>query len=90
MASTVDEHYLTLRRAFRAVFSSPDGRLVLAEVRRFCRADKTTHVIDDPSGRNSANLEGRKMAAMYVEAMRSESDDLIRALLDIKENSDVK
>ena len=76
------EAYLTLRRYYRDVFGTPEGALVLADLRRFCRADKTTHVVDDPYGRASANLEGRKTTIMYVEAMRSDKDDLMRALID--------
>ena len=69
-----------IRAQYRLVFSTDVGRLVLADIRRFCRADKGTHLPDDPAGRNSANLEGRRSAALYIEAMRSESDDLLRAL----------
>jgi hypothetical protein len=69
-----------LRAQYRLVFSTDVGKLVLKDLRRFCRADKSTHLPDDPTGRNSANLEGRRAPVLYIEAMRSETDDLLRAL----------
>jgi len=69
-----------LRAQYRLVFSTDVGKLVLKDLRRFCRADKGTHLPNDPAGRNSANLEGRRGAVLYIEAMRSESDDLLREL----------
>jgi hypothetical protein len=90
-ADHAEQAYRTLRRAFRNVFASPEGQLVVAELRRFCRADKTTHAENDPGGRNSASQEGRRQVALYVEAMRSESDVLLEAFLEIpKGNSDAR
>lgn len=74
------EELAALRAQYRLVFSTDAGRLVLKDLRRFCRADKSTHVPNDATGRGSANLEGRRSAVLYVEAMRSESDELLRAL----------
>lgn len=82
MAPEQEQAYRALRDAFRNVFMSREGQVVLADLRRMCRVFKTTHLADDPGGRNSANLEGRRQVMLYIEAMRSESDDLMRVLLE--------
>lgn len=42
--------------------------LVLADLERFCHAgrEQTTHVHDDPTGRDSAQLEGRRQVYLRI------------------------
>lgn len=67
-----------LRAAYKDLFNSPVGARVLKDLHRFCRTYKTTFVVDDPHGRSSASLEGRRQVATYIEVMRAESDELLR------------
>lgn len=60
-------HEVLLRKrfnAYRSLFKgegdrlSSDAEAVLADLKKFCRADRSTHVLGDPYG--SALLEGRR------------------------------
>jgi len=70
-----------LRGYFNGVFSTPEGETVLDELRRIGRAGRSTFTIDDPGGRVSAHLEGRRWMLLYIEAMRDVSDDALARLL---------
>jgi hypothetical protein len=51
-------------RAYKGLFTgdngkvSRDGERVLADLKKFCRGDRSTHIPNDPY--SSANLEGRR------------------------------
>lgn len=78
---TPEQRMLALRGYFRDVFSTTEGQTVLDELRRLARAGRSTFIIDDPGGRVSSHLEGRRWLLLYIEAMRDESDDPLARLL---------
>lgn len=59
----------------------PDASVVLADLRRFCRADgRSTFTLDDPSGRTQALLEGRREVFERIMAYIHANDDQIHYL----------
>jgi hypothetical protein len=71
-----------VRHCFRVALTTPEGQVVREELRRVGRHGKPTFVLDDPSGRRSAALEGRRWMTMYVEAMAASDDDALTTLLE--------
>ncbi|MBS3809966.1 MAG: hypothetical protein KGY38_07435 [Desulfobacterales bacterium] len=60
---------------FRNCFGTESGEKVLADLRRFCRMDSTTHVKGDTNGRESAFLEGQRNVFLYIEACMNENQE---------------
>lgn len=54
MASALQQR----RAAYRNTFNSPEGKKVLADLKRFCRALNSSHTPGDPY--TTAFLEGRR------------------------------
>ncbi len=66
---------LVRRDAYRQAFTGPRGRVVLADLERFCHARTTTHVVGDTHG--SAQLEGRRQVWLRIQAMlRLDEEDI--------------
>ena len=63
------EYNRWLATAFKKCLSGPDGKIVMAEMARFCYDKQTTFVPDDEHGRKSAFLEGRREAYHRLEAL---------------------
>lgn len=53
---------------YRNCFGTESGEKVLEDLRIFCRKESTTHIRDDPNGRNSAFYEGQRNVILYIEA----------------------
>ena len=70
-----------VRRCFREALSTPEGLVVRAELRRVGRYGKPTFVIDDPGGRRSAALEGKRWMTTFIEAMCAPDDEALTELL---------
>ena len=70
----MDPHDESIIRAFRVVFGSPDGKIVLGDLAEFCRAtDSCWH--DDV--RKHAALEGRREVFLRIQRFATLSDDEI-------------
>lgn len=57
MLETLKDVLLGRQRSYRTVFDSPQGREVLADLARFCRAHESTF---HPDPRVAAQLDGRR------------------------------
>ena len=66
------------RGAYREAFRDDAGKVVLADLERFCHARKTIHVEGDTHG--TAQLEGRRQVWLRVQAFLGLSEDDIDAL----------
>ena len=70
------------RESYRRVFESSDGKAVLADLAKFCRANTTTFH-DDP--RAHALAEGRREVWLRIQNhLRLSEDDLWQLLTDGK------
>lgn len=59
---------------YQRVFDSPEGKVVLADLARFCRAHESTF---DPDARISANLDGRREVWLRIQQqLELDSDTL--------------
>jgi len=65
-------------QAYKQTFSSPHAQRVLADLRRFCMADKTTFVPNDPQA--SALGEGRREVWLRIQAHINLTDAEIKSL----------
>ena len=83
--SPLKEIFLFLRgrrESYRRVFDSPDGKAVLADLAKFCRASVTTFH-EDP--RAHALAEGRREVWLRIQNhLRLSEDDLWQLLTDGK------
>lgn len=68
------------KQDYQAVFESPVGRRVLADLARFCRAHATTFHDD---ARKHAVLEGRREVWLRIQQQLQMSDEQIYALYEI-------
>ena len=68
------------RAAYNNIFNSPDGKKVLADLRRFCRATTPTA---DPNNPNVTYLmEGRREVFLRIQAHLQLTDDDIFNLVE--------
>jgi len=72
--------------AYVRTFAGQDGAIVLADLARFCHAQKTTHIPGDPYG--SAQLEGRRQVLLRIVETTGMSDAEMRARLKAIEEGD--
>jgi hypothetical protein len=63
---TINPLTLIRRRAYKAAFNNPEGRKVLADLRRFCRA--TTPTADINNVQATYLLEGRREVWCRIQA----------------------
>lgn len=72
--------YFVRRRqtAYRRVFSGPQGRLVLEDLARFCRANESTF---HPEERISSRLDGRREVFLRIQQHLNLSPDDVFDLL---------
>lgn len=68
------------QQAYRHVFAGQRSQPVVADLARFCHAQTTTHVIDDPYG--SAQLEGRRQVWLRIQGHLRLTDDQIDNMRD--------
>lgn len=61
-----------LKRAYRAVFSTPEGKRVLADLARLCHAASTT---SDPDAREHSRKEGKRQVWLRIQNMLHLPDD---------------
>ena len=66
--------------AYRKVFQSPDGKRVLADLRRFCRAD--TSCADVTNVHTTFLLEGRREVWLRIQAQLALTDEQITQLVE--------
>ena len=66
------------RGAYRDAFSTPQGKRVLADLKRFCGGDSPTFCAEDPNGRVSAYREGRREVYLRIVKMLDLSDEDMR------------
>ncbi|MCP4328419.1 MAG: hypothetical protein GY791_08285 [Alphaproteobacteria bacterium] len=83
-----DELWRRLRRVFhrrRAAYAaftqSPDGRVVLADLARFCRYRESTYSPDDPP-EAMRHLEGRREVLLRILSHGDISDDEIDRIIE--------
>ena len=78
---------LTLHRtrAYRNTFDNPEGKKVLADLRRFCRA--TTPTADVNNERTTYLLEGRREVFLRIQAYLNLTEEDVYAL--VEENTDI-
>jgi len=65
-------------QAYQQTFSSPHAQKVLADLRKFCFADKTTFVPNDPYA--SAFSEGRREVFLRINAFINLTEKEINSL----------
>lgn len=80
------------RWAYAQLGASPAASIVLADLQRFCHArdDQTTHVLDDPSGRESAALEARRQVYLRISGNLGLTPLEIAEILKHEENFDTE
>ena len=75
---------LRRRNAYRAVFGGPQGKLVLADLRRFCRATATTFARGEPE--TQQHLEGRREVFLRIQAYLNLDDQALWALTEERDD----
>jgi hypothetical protein len=74
------------RRAYARAFAGQDGKVVLADLARFCHAQRTTFVPGDPNG--SAQLEGRRQVFIRIREFVDMTEVEIRRYADALEQTE--
>lgn len=75
---------LIRRRAYKAAFNNPEGRKVLADLRRFCRA--TLPTADVNNVQTTYLLEGRREVFLRITAhLQLTEDDVFKLIEDQNE-----
>lgn len=67
-------------RSYRATFNNPEGKKVLADLRRFCRATMPTADVNNE--RATYLLEGRREVWLRIQAHLNLSDDEVYKLIE--------
>ncbi len=68
------------RRAYRAVFNGVEGRKVLADLRRFCRASQPTADVNNVQ--TTYLLEGRREVWLRIVAHINLTDETVSQLIE--------
>ena len=71
---------LIRRRAYRAAFDNPEGRKVLADLRRFCRASVPTADVNNVH--TTYLLEGRREVFLRITAHLQLTEDDVFKLIE--------
>ena len=71
---------LIRRRAYRAAFDNPEGRKVLADLRRFCRASVPTADVNNVQ--TTYLLEGRREVWCRIQAHLQLTEDDVFKLIE--------
>lgn len=62
------------KRAYQRLFDTPDGKVLLVDLARFCRAHESTF---HPDARVAANLDGRREVWLRIQQhLQLDSEDL--------------
>jgi hypothetical protein len=77
---TLNPMTLIRRRAYKAAFSGPEGRKVLADLRRFCRA--TTPTADINNVQATYLLEGRREVWCRIQAHLQLTEEDVYTLIE--------
>ncbi len=81
---TLNPLTLIRRRAYKAVFNNPDGRKVLADLRRFCRATLPTADVNNVQA--TYLLEGRREVWLRIQAhLQLTEEDVFKLIEDQNE-----
>lgn len=76
-----DKHLLNRRRAaYQQVFNNASGQLVLADLKRFCRATTPTANVNNPYA--TFLCEGRREVWLRIQAFLSLDEDAIAQLTE--------
>ena len=75
---------LIRRRAYKAAFSGPEGRKVLADLRRFCRATVPTADINNVQA--TYLLEGRREVWCRIQAHLQLTEEDVYSLIEENPN----
>ncbi len=74
------EQIETRAAGYRTVFGTAVAKEVVEDLKRFCYAERTTHVLGDTHG--SAQLEGRRQVWLRIQMyLGSQDGDLKRQIL---------
>lgn len=68
------------RKAYRSTFDNPEGRRVLADLRRFCRADRPTADVNNVH--TTYLLEGRREVWLRILAHLSLTEEDVVQLIE--------
>lgn len=71
---------LIRRRAYRAAFNNPEGRKVLADLRRFCRASVPTADVNNVQ--TTYLLEGRREVFLRITAHLNLTEEDVFKLIE--------
>jgi hypothetical protein len=77
---TINPLTLIRRRAYKAAFNNPEGRKVLADLRRFCRATLPTADINNVQA--TYLLEGRREVWCRIQAHLQLTDEDVYTLIE--------
>jgi hypothetical protein len=81
---TLNPLTLIRRRAYKAAFNNPEGRKVLADLRRFCRA--TLPTADVNNVQTTYLLEGRREVFLRIAAhLQLTEEDVFKLIEDQNE-----
>lgn len=72
--------FLRRRGAYRKVFKGPESEIVLADLRKFCRATMPTADVDNE--KTTYLLEGRREVWLRIANFLNLSDDQIYQLME--------
>tara|TARA_Y100000310_G_C20038575_1_gene515103 strand:+ start:97 stop:342 length:246 start_codon:yes stop_codon:yes gene_type:complete len=67
-------------RAYRDAFNNDAGRVVIADLARFCHYQTTTHVPGDTHG--TAQLEGRRQVFLRIQGYHQITDDRLHEIAE--------
>ncbi len=77
---TINPLTLIRRRAYKAAFNNPEGRKVLADLRRFCRATMPTADINNVQA--TYLLEGRREVWCRIQAHLQLTEEDVYSLIE--------
>lgn len=77
---TINPLTLIRRRAYKAAFNNPEGRKVLADLRRFCRATMPTADINNVQA--TYLLEGRREVWCRIQAHLQLTEEDVYTLIE--------
>lgn len=80
MIDTLKKLFFARRHAYRSVFSGPQAEIVLADLRRFCRATMPTADVSNPH--STYLLEGRREVWLRIANHLQLSDEQIYKLTE--------
>ena len=55
--------------AYKDFGQTPQGKLILEDLARYCKADQPSFVVDDPGGRLTAYAEGKRTLLLYIDKL---------------------